>query len=294
MATTIPATSADRYADIKATPKPTADPTSNAQNYTKTTQTQDSTQVQNGTTASNASATRVTTNSNMDAASLSALQSLISTLQGGGTAEMKVEAAKRKQAQDLLLALLPSVSTNQAFTDARGLMALNLQKTQEANMPAIQRAIEGAGSSASSAQGLLMQNMARDSALAASALGAEQAKAYASQQTGMMGVLEALTRPNAQSTNALIQALQVAKGATSSATDTSRQSTSGMSSSSLFIPGTTTTETVTPNTPTDITPSNWGAGLDKPASMSWIDAMAASRGTDGNVDWVKAADMIGG
>lgn len=294
MATTIPATSADRYADIKATPKPTADPTSNAQNYTKTTQTQDSTQVQNGTTASNASATRVTTNSNMDAASLSALQSLISALQGGGTAEMKVEAAKRKQAQDLLLALLPSVSTNQAFTDARGLMALNLQKTQEANMPAIQRAIEGAGSSASSAQGLLMQNMARDSALAASALGAEQAKAYASQQTGMMGVLEALTRPNAQSTNALIQALQVAKGATSSATDTSRQSTSGMSSSSLFIPGTTTTETVTPNTPTDITPSNWGAGLDKPASMSWIDAMAASRRTDGNVDWVKAADMIGG
>ena len=113
-------------------------------------------------------------------------------------------------------------------------MALNLKKSQEANAPAIAKSIEGAGTSASSMQGLLASNLANDSALAASALGADQAKAYAGAQTNLASLLENLSRPDNTIITALNNALNTAKGATlnrSIATDSS-QSQSGSSSSS--------------------------------------------------------------
>ena len=81
-------------------------------------------------------------------------------------------------------------------------------------MPAIAKAIEGAGTSAASMQGLLAQKLATDSAIRAGALGAEQAKSYASAITSLAGLLEALTRPDNSIVNSLLSALQIAKGGT--------------------------------------------------------------------------------
>lgn len=162
-----------------------------------------------------------------------ALDTLIQQLLGGGTAEQK----KNSKERDLVIAtvqdLLRQYSKQQAFTDASGLMALNLKRSQEANAPAIAKSIEGAGTSASSMQGLLASNLANDSALAASALGADQAKAYAGAQTNLASLLENLSRPDNIIITALNNALNTAKGATlnrSIATENS-QSQSGSNSS---------------------------------------------------------------
>ena len=163
-----------------------------------------------------------------------ALDTLIQQLLGGGTAEQKKNSKERDLVTAVVQDLLQQYSKQQAFTDASGLMALNLKKSQEANAPAIAKSIEGAGTSASSMQGLLASNLANDSALAASALGADQAKAYGVIQTNLSSLLENLSRPDNTIITALNNALNTAKGATlnRSIVTNSSQSRSGSSSSS--------------------------------------------------------------
>jgi len=173
---------------------------------------------------------------NMTPESLAALQGLIDQLMSGGTNEILSERAKRAQTQQVIQALLGQVSSGQAFEESKGLMALNLQKALEQNMPAIQRAIEGSGTSAGSMQALLAQKLASESALSASALGAEQAKAYAAQRSALANTLEAASRPNNAATEALIHALGISKGAVQ---NTQRNADSYSSS---------VTNTVTPDT----------------------------------------------
>ena len=157
-----------------------------------------------------------------------ALDTLIQQLLGGGTPEQKKNSKERDLVTAMVQDLLQQYSKQQAFTDASGLMALNLKKSMEANAPAIARSIEGAGTSASSMQGLLASNLANDSALAASALGAEQAKAYGGIQTNLSSLLENLSRPDNTIITALNNALNTAKGATVNRSVT----TSGNTSSS--------------------------------------------------------------
>jgi hypothetical protein len=136
--------------------------------------------------------------------------------------------------------LLGEFSKQKAFEDAKGLMALNMQNSMQKNMPAIQKSIEGAGTSASSMQSLLSQNLVADSALAASALGAEQAKAYAGTTTNLASLLEALTRSDNSVLTALTNALGLSKGGTVNRS----VSQSGTSSANKTMSGSTKTETV--------------------------------------------------
>ena len=182
------------------------------------------------TTASqSSSATGVENTSvqNMTPESLAALQGLISQLQSGGTNEILAEKAKRAQTQQVIEALLGQVSSGQAFEEAKGLMALNLQTAMEANAPSIQRAIEGSGTSAGSMQALLAQKLSRDSALSASALGAQQSQEYARQRSALANTLEAATRPTNDNTRALLGALNISKNAIS---NTQRSSSSSRTS----------------------------------------------------------------
>lgn len=162
-----------------------------------------------------------------------ALDTLIQQLLGGGTPEQKKNSKERDLVTAMVQDLLQQYSKQQAFTDASGLMALNLKKSMEANAPAIARSIEGAGTSASAMQGLLANNLANDSALAASALGAEQAKAYGGIQTNLSSLLENLSRPDNTIITALSNALNTAKGAnvnrsvTTNISGSSSQSQSG-------------------------------------------------------------------
>ena len=166
-----------------------------------------------------------------------ALDTLIQQLLGGGTPEQKKNSKERDLVTAMVQDLLQQYSKQQAFTDASGLMALNLKRSQEANAPAIAKSIEGAGTSASAMQGLLATNLANDSALAASALGAEQAKAYGGIQTNLGSLLENLSRPDNTIITALNNALNTAKGATVNRSVT----TSGNTSSSQSQSGQVTT-----------------------------------------------------
>lgn len=158
---------------------------------------------------------------NMDSASLAALTALITQLQGGGTQEQKKGAAQVDQTTQLIQALLGQVSQGQAFKDAEGMMNLLLAQAAERSGPAIQRAIEGAGTSASSMQAVLSQRASRDAAIAGGAAGTQQSAIYAQQRTGLAGVLENLAgKGSNDAATALINALQVAKGATTDVTST--------------------------------------------------------------------------
>lgn len=168
------------------------------------------------------------------------LGTLIAQLMGGGTKQQKTQTGERDAVTELVRNLLGEFSKQQAFEDAKGLMALNMQNSMQKNMPAIQKSIEGAGTSASSMQSLLSQNLVSDSALAASALGAEQAKAYAGTTTNLASLLEALTRSDNSVLTALTNALGLAKGGTVNRS----VSQTGTSSGSKTMSGSTKTETV--------------------------------------------------
>lgn len=177
------------------------------------------------------------TTTQFDPTSQAALSSLISSLSKGKAPGYNTK--DRTGVEGLLMSLLSQYSKESAFNDAQGLMALNLQKSNEQNAPAIARAIEGAGTSAGSMQALLANIAQRDASLAASALGGQQAQAYGNISQGLMGVLEALTRPDATILNTLLGALQTAKGGTVTRNASATGSTSEQKTSS----GATTTST---------------------------------------------------
>lgn len=220
---------------------------------TTTTTTAPSTTTQSGAQSSFESLSK----QNMTPESLAALEALIKTMSTGGTPQQQAEVAKKKQTQQLIEGLLGQYSSGQAFTDAKSLMALNLQQALEKNMPAIQRSIEGAGTSASSAQGLLAQNLSRDTALAAGALGAEQAKAYGGITANLTNQLSGMASTAMDPvTQALISALQVSKGAV----ENTQGSRTGTSSQQTFTPAQTQTSIFAPADYTDYGGSRRDAG----------------------------------
>jgi hypothetical protein len=113
----------------------------------------------------------------------------------GGTDEGANLAKQQKQESigkyDQLLA---DYSKRGAFTDAASLMQQNLNAAMEANKPAIQRAMEGSGTSAGSMQALLSQQLSDKAALSAGALGAEQAKSYGQIAASLMSGRGQLTQ----------------------------------------------------------------------------------------------------
>lgn len=156
----------------------------------------------------------------LDPGSMKTLQEFIAQLMSGGTANQRGEIQRRNAMTQFVTNLLGLVSPEQAKADAQGLMSLNLQQSMEKQMPALQKAIEGSGTSASSMQALLANRIAQDAALNASALGGEQQKAYAQSRAQLASLLEAFTRPQNTVENNLIQALSVLKGAVTNTNST--------------------------------------------------------------------------
>ena len=139
------------------------------------------------------------------------LMDFIRQTAGGGTAEQRRQRAERNTEIQRTRALGGDYSKSAAFADAADLMAQNLRRSLEANMPAISKSIQGAGTSASSMQGLLSQKLATESAQAAGALGAEQAKSYGNISAQLQGVLEALTRIDPSIETNLLKALELTR-----------------------------------------------------------------------------------
>ncbi len=173
----------------------------------------------------------------LDPNSLKTLEQFITQLMSGGTANQKGEIQKRDAMTQFVTNLLGLVSPEQANADAQGLMSQQLQRSLEQQMPALQKAIEGAGTSASSMQALIANRIAQDSAQSAAALGGEQQKAYAQSRAQLASLLEAFTRPQNTVENTLVQALNALKGAVTNTNSTryssnnSSQNTTGQSNS---------------------------------------------------------------
>jgi len=107
-----------------------------------------------------------------------ALKSKLSGMLAGTDAGTALAKQQKQESIGKYDQLLADYSKQGAFTDAASLMKQNLNASMEANKPAIQRAMEGSGTSAGSMQALLSQQLSDKASLSAGALGAEQAKAY--------------------------------------------------------------------------------------------------------------------
>lgn len=151
--------------------------------------------------------------SNMPASALATLEALIAQLAGGGTEEQRAAQQARNQEIATANAQRSSYSKEAAFADAEGAMASQLANALRQLLPGIVRSAEGAGTSRSSLQALLIQQAAADSAAKAAELGLQSSAQYGSIASNLTATLEALTRVDSPVTQSLIQALQVAKGA---------------------------------------------------------------------------------
>lgn len=155
-----------------------------------------------------------------------ALASLLKFVQeaaAGGSESFKKQQADRNMITADTQKLQGNYSKEAAFQDAAMLMQQMLQKSMEANMPAIAKSITGAGTSSSSMQGLLSEKLATDSAQASGALGAEQAKAYGGIQASLAATLEALSRINTDGEQNFLKALELLKVSSSQGTSSSQQ-----------------------------------------------------------------------
>lgn len=158
---------------------------------------------------------------------LGILMDFIRQASGGGSADYRAQRSRRDQAITALQQIMQNYSPDAAFGDAAELMQLNLQQSLEKQMPALSRAVQGAGTSASSMQGLLSNKIAQDSALAAGALGAEQAKAYAGALASLQGTLEEFTRIDSGPAKELLAALDLLRVGRSSSSGSSSGSSGG-------------------------------------------------------------------
>lgn len=167
-----------------------------------------------------------------DPTSLANLKTLISQLVSGGTAEQKAQAAKKNEGMDLTKAALGNYTKSKAFEDALALITQSLDKSMEANKPAIQRSVEGAGTSAGSMQALLSQRLATDASTAAGALGAEQSKAYGQITAALLNTLNQSASQSDPVVGDLLKALDL--------TRISRQSSTSQGSSTQTSTGSST------------------------------------------------------
>lgn len=166
-------------------------------------------QVQNGTQIQSGSQT------NMSPEALAALELLIKQLMGGGTQAMANDQAARKGEINKVTQQRAAYSKDAAFSDAQGLIAQTMRRAMEQLLPSINRSAEGAGASQSSLRALLLQDAANKAAESSAAQGLNAAVQYGQVGANLSQVLEALTRPDTTVSNALLNALQIAKGATS-------------------------------------------------------------------------------
>ncbi len=172
----------------------------------------------------------------MSSANQAALERLIQQLMSGGTPEMKQQQATRNSEISTVRNERDNYTRDSAFADAQGLISQQMRRTLESMLPSINRAAEDAGSSGGALRALLMQDAAQRASESSAALGVQTAVQYGGINSNMSQVLEALTRVNPQATEALIQALNVAKGATStsqtSSTTTGNQNTTSQNQTS--------------------------------------------------------------
>jgi len=137
--------------------------------------------------------------------------------------EDSVLNADPEKAQTLttLKNLLASYSPDSATKDAETAVNYALQKAMETNAPAIQRAVENAGTSGGSMSALLSQDLAARAAGEAATLGLQNKQVYGQTSTQLSNTLAQLANSKDPRIEQLIQALDLTKASSSSGSSTS-------------------------------------------------------------------------
>jgi hypothetical protein len=233
---------------------------------------------QNTNSVQNTSSTTQTNQSNMDKQSMAALQLLIQQLMGGGTQDMATQKAQKQQEINADQATRSGYSKEAAFSDAQGAMAAQLRAVLEKVAPTLVRAAQGAGTSQSSMRALLTQDMAARAAEAASTTGLQAATAYGGVNAQLSSVLANLVNSTDPVSAALVQALNIAKGAQTSGTSTTNGTTTGSSTTN----GTTTNNTNTQQdtsggTVSTVYPGDTNSGMSMIGSQSTFNPLGLSQ-----------------
>lgn len=292
----------------------TAGVTANSNSNTSGSQTgQSSTTGQSNTSGSsttNTNTNQTTNTQNMTGSSLAALEALIQQMLGGGTPEMARLASERQQAVNRGVQQQQTYSRDNAFADAQGLISQTMRQSLERLVPGINRAAAGSGTSQGSMRALLLQRAAETAAESASAAGLGAAVNYGQVANGAGNtVASILGQQQDQSTQALLAALNIARGAvtssnttgqqtsttnsdsetnSSSNTNTSQNNNSNTNSNSNTRPNTGGNTTVGGGQPTDelvyFGPQQTSQGLVAPQTGSTIDTLLqlAGQGNGGN------------
>jgi hypothetical protein len=224
----------------------------------------------------------------MDDTSMAALQGLISELLGGGTQAQVNDRAARNQEIATVRGNRADYSKSSAFADAQGAMAQQMRNVLEKTLPSITRASEAAGTSQNSLRALMIQDAQNRAAESASAQGLAAAGTYGNISANLSSVLERLTQSNDPVASALIQALNVAKGATTQTSGTEQTSSSGSTSSNTST-NQSGTSTVTPNNSNTMTSNSsdfadFNSVVTDPTdfnSLAWGDLMKSTGSTSG-------------
>lgn len=131
----------------------------------------------------------------------------------GGTADQRKIADARTEEISRNRELQGDYSKEAAIADAKELTNYFARLLSEQQMPAILRAEEAAGASASTVRGLLTQQAIQRTSESAAQVGAELATKYGQISANLANTLEALTRQDPNGVAAqLLQALNVGKG----------------------------------------------------------------------------------
>lgn len=152
------------------------------------------------------------------------LRTLLQQLLGGGTAEQRAERAARLEEINAVRQQRGDYTKEAAFIDAEAVSARESRLALEKLVPSLTRAAEGAGTSASSMRALLLQDAAAKAAESAAALGLQTATNYGNISASLSGVLANLTQPNNPVTQALLDAISLSKGQTSTSSGDSKTS----------------------------------------------------------------------
>lgn len=217
-----------RYDTASTTGTPKAPLSSNTNSNQQGSSTTQGTSNTSGTSDTTGRTSSVTNTSNMTPTSLAALETLIQQLMGGGTQTMQVQSAQRQQEIAALQGNRGDYSKEAAFNDAQGLISQTMRQTLESLLPGINRAAAGSGASAGSMRALLLGRAQETAAQNAAAAGLGAAVNYGQVANGTSGVIASLLNGQQDTaTQALLQALQVARGAVTNSTTngTSSQTT---------------------------------------------------------------------
>lgn len=225
------------------------------QDYTSTTTTAPSSIESSSTTSgTSTSSTDKTFNetvntTNMDPASLAALKLLIQQLIGGGTQDLAQQKAQRQQEIQALQGQRSGFTKEAALADAQGAMGAMLRRALESALPTLVRSAEGAGTSANSMRALMTNDLATRAAEQAAALGLQNIGTYGGLTANLSSVLERLINAQDPVSAALLQALNISKGAV---TNTNR---SGSEQSNTVATQNSTTNSTQNNSGQQVTQS---------------------------------------